>query len=305
MPIKNWKYFVMNKKMLVVADSRGWAFAKIYRNLKKHLSTWDVYDHYTGDTVVLPDHRKFDLIFYLNDFDLLPLINAKIPRQKVIIAIRSHVKNRFYNSSQNLKKLTSGIAVANSSLYERFSKLHPLVMITPGGVDTELFKPSGKKSIDRPITVGWAGTEQNVSRKFRGLDLIQKSCDSIGYVFKPALREEKWRTEEEMVDYYQNDIDVYIDVSLSAGRQNGLLEAGACGKAVISNRVGIAEYLIKHGKNGMLVDREISSITDALKDIKPSMESMGENIRKEIEKNWSWNSHVKYFEMLFNKVLRR
>jgi glycosyltransferase involved in cell wall biosynthesis len=92
-------------------------------------------------------------------------------------------------------------------------------------------------------------------------------------------------------------------MSISAGRQNGLIEAGACKKALISTHVGIADQLIEHEKNGLLVERNKESLIDALKNIKKYINFYGRAIRKEIEQKWAWHLHVKYFEDLFIKVL--
>jgi len=295
------------KKLLVVPDIPNWAFDKIYKNLKKLLTNWDVYVHYTSGKNPqdnLATHKKFDLIFYLSDYDLRPLIKANIPKHKVILGIRSKVKDDIYNSPKRLQRLVGGLSVPNQQLYERFKDSHPIVELTPGGVDTKLFCPISTASPERKITVGWAGSKNNMHVKgFRGLELITAACKRVGYLFKPALKEVKHRNEREMASYYQNDIDIYVDASISAGRQNGLVEAGACGKPLISTRVGIAEQLIKDRINGVLVDRNINSIAQGLVNITPYINLFGERIREEIEENWSWEKHVPKFENLFSEVL--
>ena len=77
---------------------------------------------------------------------------------------------------------------------------------------------------------------------------------SKGSVLKLAAREEKWRTQEEMVAFYQG-VDVQICASRTEGGPHPLLEAAACGIPLISTRVGIAPELIKDGDNGFLIER--------------------------------------------------
>ncbi len=49
-------------------------------------------------------------------------------------------------------------------------------------------------------------------------------------------------------------MDVFVHPSLGDGMPNALLEAMACGKAVVATPVGGAPEVIKNGKNGMLVN---------------------------------------------------
>ena len=145
------------------------------------------------------------------------------------------------------------------------------------------------------------GSKDNFGSEMRGLYLIQEACNIVGYNFHPALKENKWRTVEEMVQYYQDEIDIYIDASSEAGRQNGLLEAAACSKIIMATKcVGISNELITHGENGLLIDRSVDSIIQAFKH--PNIEQFGKRIRKVIEDEWSWTHHATIFSDVFNKL---
>ena len=134
--------------------------------------------------------------------------------------------------------------------------------------------------------------------------MLEEACKRLNFQFRPAYREDKWRNHDEMVSYYQNEIDIYVDVSESAGRQGGLVESGACGKAIIASRAGIAEELIDHGKNGFLVDRNVDSIVNVLKQIVPNIDDFGKKIRKTIEDKWSWKIQAPMFENIFSEFIK-
>jgi glycosyltransferase involved in cell wall biosynthesis len=90
-------------------------------------------------------------------------------------------------------------------------------------------------------------------------------------------------------------------MSVAAGRQNGLLEAGSCGKALISTNCGVARELINHGSNGFIVERTRGDLEEALVRIVPYVKNFGLNIRKEVVKRWSWKIQAKTFEDAFNE----
>jgi len=295
------------KKILVVADIKNWAFDKIYKNLSKFSQKFIYKPAYTAidiDGYKLKDHAQFDLVLYLCDYSPAELIEANIPKEKVVMAVRSMVKNDFYNDIKLMKKTTSALLVSNKILLERFKDMHPIVELAPGGIDTTVYAPPSRICPVRKPVVGWAGSYSNMgTRDFRGLRLLGDACKEVGYKFKPALREEKWRNEQEMVEYYQHEIDIYADLSESAGRQNGLLEAASCGKAVIANNVGITAQLIQNGYNGYIVNRDLKDVTTALRNILQNSVVFGNRIRSEIINKWSWEKHIEYFENVFEKVL--
>jgi hypothetical protein len=255
--------------------------------------------------------KEIDIILWLPDWRIDLLRDLKnLDSKKLILAIRCNVFKKdertlkFYSDGNNLRKICAGIACANLSLKQRFKKLHPNVYYMPGGVDTDIFRPINRNWHNPPI-VGWAGSEKNFGREARGLDLIQSACDSMKLEFKPILREHKWYSESEMVKYYQDEIDIYVDAHDHAGRQNGLLEAGACGKTIVATRAGISEELILSGVNGFLCNRTVERIKGALfQSITADHDKISRNIREDIERKWSWKMHARYFEEMFNDVIR-
>lgn len=307
----------MKRRLLVVADRPNWAFDKMAKALKRHCIDWHVEVAYlalrererkswrfwrpAGKSWRIKDHPEFDLILYLCDWKPEWLLQASIPREKVIVAVRSNVEHHFYDSREDMASSCVAIAVCNDALHERFRSLHPLVRNIPGGVDTEKFSPVRRK-VNEPPVVGWSGSARNFGEAFRGLDLIREACAKAGFIWRPALREEKWRNEDEMVSYYQNEIDIYVDASRAAGRQNGLIEAGACAKPLIASRVGIAEKVVADGLNGYLVERSVASIHEALSRVRNHIEEFGSQSRVIIEEEWGWEKHVRAFERLFDEV---
>jgi len=296
------------RKVLVVADTTGWAFDKIYRGLRFNCEDW------LPDVLYLHNQRpvnfdEYDLILYLCDNFPEPLIhwvNKGLNKDKVLLAVRSDVKHPLYYRAELLDQVCKCMVCSNYKLFERFVQLHPMARVAEGGVDTDKFSFKQRTYDGKSgMRVGWAGNVGEWGRAFRGLDIIQDAVDYFGrwMKFTPALRDDKWRTEEEMVEYYHNDIDIYIEMSESAGRQNGLIEAGSCGVPCISYDCGIASDLFD-GTNGELIKkRNKDDLIFSIKQVLGNYNDYSINIRETIEKRWSWKVHAKKFEKIFEEVL--
>ena len=291
----------MNEKVLVVCDVNWWAFDKIYRGLKRHLIDWEIDAHYTRESWTI-SHRDYDVVLFLCDYQYHLIEKNQIPRDKLILAIRSDVRHEFYNSRDNVMRVAKVIAVSSKGLQERFEKLHDKVFLAPGGVDSDKFYYR-ERTLPEKIRVGWSGSTKNFGEEFRGIHFIRKACEKLGFTFSPAIREEKMRNEDEMVEYYHNDIDIYVEMSAGAGRQNGLVEAASCGVPVISSKVGVAENLIVPGVNGLIGERNIEDIERCLKEIIPIAKDCASRMRRDIEDKWSWKAQSKLFEVMFKEIV--
>lgn len=292
-------------KLLIICDRPDWAFAKIARAIQVHLSKYEVIVKYGSNSNNLAEHEQFDLILYLLDYRPELLLQHDIPREKVALAIRSHVLEKvipFYNVPGLLTAKVGAVLAANLGLKAAFENLHPSVFYAPGGTDTVFFTP-GDEIVRKVPVAGWAGSRANFGEQHRGLGLIKEACKLSGFDFRPALREDKWRNENEMLRYYQQDIDVYVDMSLTAGRQNGLLEAGACARPLISSHAGIAKELIRNNENGFIIEPDTQSLADALVQAYRHRKELGSAIRSEIEESWDWKVQVTYFAKGFDYLL--
>ena len=268
---------------------------------------WCVEVHYGTTQSVFANWEQYNVV--LNLLDWLPelFINSGVPKERLVMAVRSNLYEKMpeiYQNAKLLQRFVGAVVVANAKQYEVFKYRHKNVWLAPGGVDTEIFTPSDKPLRDKPI-VGWAGSRDNFGVRYRGIPLVSNACQKLGLKYLPAYREERWRSEKQMVDYYQNDIDIYVDLSVAAGRQNGLLEAGACGKVLISSDAGIAPQLIEHGENGFLINRDELSLCEVLKKCtEKNTIKIRKNVRKEINRNWTWKVQATLFQSAFESIIQ-
>ena len=105
---------------------------------------------------------------------------------------------------------------------------------------------------------------------------------------------------------FYNQLDVYLCASSSEGFSLSVLEASACGRPVISTRVGGCEDLIVDGENGFLVDRDIAAFAEKLRFLnndRTLLARMGHKNREVIETNWSWKVRAKdWLDFIMNNL---
>jgi len=305
----------MKPEILIIADVPGWALDRTAENVIKRLSNQFNFKKVFNDRAVEAINKNdYDLLYttYWKQFQDASL-DIKIS-SPAITGIRSHFKwdkgEGLPPSKKTLHNINAykAINVPSRILYDIFKDKHPALFYTPHGVDQNIFIPL-KNPFTSPVgelVVGWTGSKDNHPNK-RGLDdlLIPALKNLKGVKLITAAREDKWRTQEEMVNFYQ-ELDLYICSSRTEGGPHPLLEASSCGIPIISTHVGIAPDLIENNKNGIFINRTIESIQNAvilLRDNQDLRRNMAINARKVIEQSWTWDMQAENYVPFFEKGL--
>jgi hypothetical protein len=308
----------MKPRILIVVDVPGWALDRTATNVMKRLA--DLYQFekvFNAHAVDKIREQKFDLLYVAYETQFQDAhIEVELP-PRAVTGVRSHFKwdggGKGLPPSEaflgHIRRFT-GIHVPSRILYDIFHELHPAVFYTPHGVDTEMFRPRPERGFSSPsgeLVLGWAGSLTNHPGKRGVNDFIMPALEGLkGVTFRLAAREEKWRTQEEMVAFYQG-LDAVICASRTEGGPHPLLEASACQIPVISTRVGLAPELIEHGRNGLLVDRTVEAIRDAVIRLRDDQElrlKMGRSAREIVEARWNWDVQARNYIPFFEHGLK-
>lgn len=302
----------MKPRILVIVDVPGWALERTADNVTSRLSGTYAFSKAFNRTAARElARRDYDLAYVCYERQFQDAgITIPVPRPAVI-GVRCHSK---WDGGVGapppddfLRHLScfDALHVPSKILHGIFSPLHPAVFHTPHGVDETVFAPARKKmhSPAGTLVLGWAGSRSNHPGK-RGLDdlLIPAVRDLTGVELRLAAREDVWRTQQEMVSFYQG-LDACICTSRVEGGPHSLLEASACGVPVISTRVGIAPELIENGLNGLLVERTVASVREAvlrLRDERDERIEMGRRARAAIERCWTWDRQALNYRPFFD-----
>jgi len=176
------------------------------------------------------------------------------------------------------------------------------VWYTPNGVDEILFHRT-QPHPDGPLRVGFVG-KRGHPRK--GYEIVREACTKAGV----ELREVQRRANdalplEQMVDFYQG-IHVLAVASDFDGTPNPALEAAACECVVVGNRIGNLPEFIDHNVNGLLIERTVESMVEALVALAgdvPRAIEMGRAARQTIERAWAWKQQSQNYMKMWSYVL--
>ena len=302
--------------VLCVVDRPHWAHDRKTDALAKALGgTYEIAKSYQAE-VSAADLERADcvlLYYWLQAERLTHLREALLRvRDRLVIGICSHYElDGAWREPglATLEELPRAVFANNRLLIDELGPLlsRP-VYYTPNGVDTGFFRPAMEPATPvRSLRVGWAGSLANQTAEHRGVhEFIAPAVAAVeGAELHLAVREERWRNQEEMLDFYRS-LDVYVCASRSEGTPNPALEAAACGLPVITTRVGNMPELIRDGENGFFIERNAADIAEKLRWLRddPKLrERLGSANRAAVEA-WDWRHQAARYDAMFKDVLK-
>ncbi len=199
------------------------------------------------------------------------------------------------------------------------------IRIVPNGVDTEKFKPRRET---RDNYIFWGGRfvpEKGLEYLIKSLNLVVKERPEVklvmaggGPLFSKIHRIaihyglEKNIVFKGIVAHNKmpalfGSASMYVLPSLKEGMPYALLEAMACGKAVIGSDVPGINDIITHGVNGLLVPPKnpkalADAITQLLED-KNLRWKLEQNARQLIVEKYSWKTITERIERVYFEVI--
>jgi glycosyltransferase involved in cell wall biosynthesis len=222
----------------------------------------------------------------------------------------------------------SRAVVANSEGLKRLSEKvdnHPVCVI-PNGVDVAFFSPGKRHGRSagsmRFLFVGRFREQKNL---FFLLEQMNRVAQETHHVFQLRLvgngpQEEalknfarllgikdriswhSWTTKEGLRDHY-HEADCVINPSHYEGMPNVVLESMACALPVIASRVAGNEAVVRDQETGLLFEpgdgRQFRGCVKRIMKNRKRGRSMGENGRKWVMKDFSWDRSAKAYLDLF------
>ena len=248
-------------RVLILANVPGWAYDINAQGLCKALGNdFDMEIAYLTDGE-LTDHRPdyFDLYhvcFWGSNIEAL-----KIHPNRVIKEISSHRWEEFgfgpltplQFCEKHLKD--AGLVTATSKrLQDTVGAIRP-VLLTPNGVN-DLFCLGAERTGD--LAFGWAG---NANDPCKGLwDIL---IPASHHLF--SLKVAPGNVPHAYMRVFYQGLDVICVASTNEGSPLPLLEAMCCGSFPICTDVGIVPELVRHGENGLIVERTPNAFRNAFR----------------------------------------
>ncbi|HYR42382.1 MAG TPA: glycosyltransferase family 4 protein [Terriglobia bacterium] len=301
-------------RILAIVDAPGWAHDFKTRNLARVLHPeYEIVERFQNElTPVDLEQSDLVLVYYWHQFSRMsiPPVEIKRYREKLLCGICGHYEldgPMRGPGIDSLHQFASAVFVNNPYLLREFGPLlNMAVFYTPNGVDTAFFRPGPDRVVSAGFRAGWAGSLSNQGRELRGYDaFIVPAVKRVeGSELITAAREDRWRSPEEMREFYRS-LDVYLCASRFEGTPNPCLEAAACGIPLVTTRVGNMPELIRDGINGFLVEPTVDDFANKLSLLKQDVrlrEKMGRAACTHIA-GWDWKIQANTYRKMFKEVL--
>lgn len=287
----------VKKKILCIIDSYHWALANRAKALKENLSdvSFDIKHFNDLDKI---DFNTYDIVYSLN-WPIHGYIQFKINKKRkyrLVTSISSHIGQP--NDKEFLKILNQydAVSLSNNFLYQEFSAKFPKLNLyyTPFGVDHLLFKPHTKPS-DTPHIFGWVGNHKREVKRFKEIEEVFSNLN-VNLELKVVTQGSRF-SRVQMVDFY-NSVGTVICFSSSEGTPNPILEAAACGRSIISTRVGNIPELTSGLDSIQIVEDKIQLEKAILRNLQnPNiLNQEGSFLRQQVDQYWNWKNRCQDFK---------
>lgn len=231
---------------------RGWSYDLTAQALKRHLSDrFDFTIAYQDQLGRVNSKRDTALVV---DFWWKGILHRRFGR-RVVKQVSSHrwVQDRY--GAHTVESLIDGHlkrcgGVLVPSLRLRDELVGVSVEVCPKGFHPETFGDYGQRR--GGLTVGWAGAAEATDKN---VGILVAACPDIRLA-------DRCLTQDEMPDFY-NSVDVITCASLAEGDPRPLIEGMACGAFPVTTDVGIVPELVRHGDNGLIVERSPQAFAEA------------------------------------------
>lgn len=169
-------------------------------------------------------------------------------------------------------------------------------------IDTKLFQPDDKALRTGVLTVAHDFIKRDYALNYKGWERITNGLDRKVVGETEGLSEQS-KSVEDLVKTYQNAL-VYINPSVLSPVPTSMLEAMACGCAIVTTATCEIPSIIKHGVNGFMSndENELRGYIEQLLANPQLALKMGNAARETIEEKFSEQRFVNQWNKIFDKV---
>lgn len=225
----------------------------------------------------IPFKGKKNIIGIFND--CYPLLGPPVDAKRNVNVDGLSIEE-FY---KDYLKTFDYILAANENIKKRFGVFTDRIEYSLGIYKQDEF--GRKKEKAKLFTIGWTG---NPNRPVKGFyEIIVPAVEKVRKTGRAIhLKTAFDLSYDEMIKFYQ-DVDLAVIASNGDGAPTMFAEACLASIPSVSTRIGLPSMVIKHGINGIFVDREIDQMAEAiiyLYDNPEVLKSYATRIRKDYMK---------------------
>lgn len=259
------------RRVALVPYTRGWSYDFTALALQRHLAERFEIEVIYRDELDRLRWGPFELVV---DFWWRGKLRSQFPR-RVAKQVSSHRWQRPRWGQYDAARLAAAHLRRNVAVFVPSRRLEaelapvskPPVLLCPKGFHAETFGDAGDRRGE--LVVGWAG---NASAADKNLGLLRQAW--------PDLRIAGGSLPQDAMPGFYNSVDVITCASDAEGDPRPLIEGMACGCFPVTVDVGIVPELVRHGDNGLIVERSVQAFGEAFAWCRANLERVREAGRR-------------------------
>jgi glycosyltransferase involved in cell wall biosynthesis len=276
----------------------------------------DKYKKWNEDQVKIPTNYHIlpegQVCGYLN-FDFI-LVQSKFWQFQVAQQINQHLsipiiclehtlptpQTMSYDQINMMRQMNGDVNVFISEFSRKAWNMEGMVI--HHGIDTKNFSPNDKVKNSSILTVANDFINRDYCLNYSGWKRVTNDME-VRVVGDTKGLSESAKSLDSLVDEY-NSCGVYFNSSTLSPIPTSLLEAMACGCAVVSTATCMIPEIIKNGENGYISnnEEELKRYLQEVINDEQVRNNLGKNARETIVEKFSEQSFVNKWNELFDKV---
>lgn len=204
------------------------------------------------------------------------------------------------NQLEQMRNMNGDINVFISNFSKRAWDMDGIIV--HHGVDTKTFTPKDKPKNSKILTVANDFVNRDYCLNYSGWKRITDGLE-VKLVGETRGLSEPAKSIEDLVDEY-NSCSVYFNSSTLSPIPTSLLEAMACGCAIVSTATCMIPDIIQNGKNGYISndEDELKKYLKYLLDNEPVRQELGKNARQTIIDMFSEEGFINTWNSIFDNI---
>jgi glycosyltransferase involved in cell wall biosynthesis len=288
------------KTVFLSLNQANWAFDVRCTSLEKLLSPYFNIKKVSGFDVARKGIGFHADLVYWPTYESLDMMGSHCHR--VCATIGGLVIRSLEESISHFGK-AAAIAVPNKTWFKQYQEKNLPVKFfyIPNGVDISLFVPKPKAHDE--FIVGWAGNDRPDRAKVKRIEELRAICNKRGIILLEQGRS-SIVVHDKMPAFYQK-LDLYVNLSITEGSNNCILEAAACGIPILGTKVGNIPELERVG--AFTVEHDLNDLEEKLVYIQSlkNRRDVGDSLRNEVVINYSSELMAMRYKEMFDFCLSK
>lgn len=173
---------------------------------------------------------------------------------------------------QNYLKSYDGIVVGNMNLHNDYQPFTNKIVFANGIYLQDQFIENENVGKNQGLTIAWTGNPEREMKGFR--NIIEPAVKKVQETGREIRLKTKFSGDyKELLSFYK-DVDLVVIASSADTGPSLFSEASLCNIPCISTHIGFPKMVIKNNENGLIINRNIDEMANAIIDLYDNREKL-------------------------------